>query len=576
MFIYADDICIVCPYFVQNRARAMQNALDMVSGECKELGLKINSVKIKAMAVKLDFDPPRLIIDNTPIEWVTDYKYLGVILNHHLSPVSQVKYLKHRISTRFAAMKRITSLSKGASHLLLRKFHVQAIVSQVEYAAPALTGLPTGLLTSLEVIQNNCMRLIAGAPMWTRLQLLRAETGLLPLANRIDIRLCAIVCKTIKAGRVSPLSNKLRGIINLHEDLTPPPTYVGRILQAIRRMGAQQVVLALREDSVHELFNPLAPWVPDPINTNFTTLLTTKALCSPQLMLQAANQSIRQTRTNNNYFTDGSVDRSIPATGAAVFSNNYVDSWRVSDHASTLQTELVAIAKALADLLSRQGDTTIHTDSKGAIEVITNNRMQENGRLLTTIRATAQIHAQRDRKITLNWIPSHVGVQGNEAADRMANEALKCTSIGVSLSKSNNQIKKLLIQNCLCRVKSDVRDAALGGSMTARWYTQVTGIDPHDISKDTNRRLAIIIHRLRLGYKCCWQIIGDEERPCQHCEVQPVNDPLDHYLLHCPSTTLLSQDLPTNPPITAEAVTKHILENIPLYSTFLSSYPPPR
>ncbi|XP_068246704.1 uncharacterized protein [Palaemon carinicauda] len=260
-------------------------------------------------------------------------------------------------------------------------------------------------------------------------------------------------------------------------------------------------------------------------------------------MLQAANQAIRQTSANNNYFTDGSVDRSIPATGAAVVSSNYVANWRVSDHASTLQTELVAIAKALADSLGRQGDTTIHTDSKGAIQAITNNKIIENVRLLTTIRATAQIYAQRSRKIALDWIPSHVGVQGNEAADR---------------------------------VKTDVREAALGGSMTARWYTQVTGMDPHGISRDTDRRLAVIIHRLRLGYKCSWQIVGDEERPCQHCETQPAEDPLDHYPLHCPNTTLLRQDLPANPPVTAEAVTKHILENIPTYRAYLTSYPPPR
>ncbi|XP_068209172.1 uncharacterized protein [Palaemon carinicauda] len=481
------------------------------------------------MAVKHDFEPPRLIINNTPIEWVNDYRYLGIMINRHLSPTSQVKYLKHRISTRFAAMKRITSLSRGASHLLLRRFYVQAIASQVEYAAPSLTGLQTGLLSSLEVIQNNGMRLITGAPMWTRLQLLRAETNLMPLANRVDIRLCATVCKTIKAGRASPLSNKLR-----------------------------------------------APWVPDPISTNFTVLPSTKALCPPQILLQAANQAVRQTWANNNYFTDGSVDRSIPATGAAVVSNNYVANWRLSDHASTLQTELVAIAKALADSLGKQGDTTIHTDSKGAIQAISNNKLQENVRLLSTIRATAQIHAQRGRKITLNWIPSHVGVQGNEAADRLANEALKCTSIGVSLSKSLKQIKNLLIQNCLSRVRSDVRDAALGGSMTARWYTQVTDMDPHDITRDTNRRIAVITHRLRLGYKCCWQIIGDEVRPCQHCEAQPAGDPLDHYLLHCPSTVLLRQDLPNHPPITAEAVTKNILENIPAYTAYLSSYPPPR
>ncbi|XP_068223538.1 uncharacterized protein [Palaemon carinicauda] len=559
IFIYADDICIVCPHTVQNKPGAMQRALDVISGGCRELGLKVNSIKTKAMAIKHDYDPPNLILNNTPIEWVDNYKYLGVIINKFLNPASQVKHLRHAVTSRYVAMKRLATLSKGASHQLLRKFHIQAIVAQVEYTAPILTCLPSRLLTSLEVIQNNSMRLITGAPMWTRLQLLRAETGLMPLADRIDLRLCAIISKTIRADRVCPLSNKIRGLINLHEDLDPPPNYVGRLLQAIRRVNMQQEVLAMRPDKNHVLFNPPAPWIPDPININFTILPTTKALCSPQEMLQAAMYAINKTNATDNYFTDGSVDRDIPATAAAVFSDNYVASWRVSDHASTLQTEQVAIAKALANSLSRQGDTTVHTDSRGAIQAILKNPITENVLLVTTIKATAQIHAQGGRKVTLNWIPSHVGIQGNEEADRLANNTLRCATIGVSLSKSLGQLKKLITYTCFSRVKSEVLEAARWGSMSARWYTNVTGMDPHDITRNTGRGLATVIHRLRLGYLCNWQVIGDEERPCKYCEDLTGEDPLEHYLLTCPSTTILRQSITSPPPMTAETITKHVL-----------------
>ena len=48
-----------------------------------------------------------------------------------------------------------------------------------------------------------------------------------------------------------------------------------------------------------------------------------------------------------NYYTDGSILQDEHLSGAAVFSNNFTASWRLSNTCSTLQTELVAIRQAL-------------------------------------------------------------------------------------------------------------------------------------------------------------------------------------------------------------------------------------
>ena len=53
------------------------------------------------------------------------------------------------------------------------------------------------------------------------------------------------------------------------------------------------------------------------------------------------------------------------------------------------------------------------------------------------------------------------------------------------------------------------------------------------------RRVATVVHRLRLGYPC-WEQINNEARACEFCDTIP-DDPLAHYLLHCPATDRLRQ-----------------------------------
>ena len=54
-----------------------------------------------------------------------------------------------------------------------------------------------------------------------------------------------------------------------------------------------------------------------------------------------------------------------------------------------------------------------------------------------------------------------------------------------------------------------------------------------------SRRMATIIHRLRLGYPC-WEEINNEVRACEYCDDIP-DEPLAHYLLQCPATDRLRQ-----------------------------------
>ncbi|XP_076053528.1 uncharacterized protein LOC143032544 [Oratosquilla oratoria] len=60
-----------------------------------------------------------------------------------------------------------------------------------------------------------------------------------------------------------------------------------------------------------------------------------------------------------------------------------------------------------------------------------------------------------------------------------------------------------------------------------------------------SRPQEVILHRLRLGYRCFWEIAGRQE-DCQHCGAVGANT-LVHYLTTCPASAFLRAGPATSP-----------------------------
>ena len=83
---------------------------------------------------------------------------------------------------------------------------------------------------------------------------------------------------------------------------------------------------------------------------------------------------------------------------------------------------MLAIYFAL-DMVKKQSvsvSTVIMTDSLAAIETIKNNKVLDNVQIIHSIKdLLAECH-----KVTIIWVPSHVGIRGNELADMLAKQSL--------------------------------------------------------------------------------------------------------------------------------------------------------
>lgn len=120
-------------------------------------------------------------------------------------------------------------------------------------------------------------------------------------------------------------------------------------------------------------------------------------------------------------YTDGSKTGS--GVGAsAVFPDRSL-SHTLSPHASIFTAELLAILIALSRILILDHDRpyVIYSDSRSALQAL--KTPYSKNALVSIVQRFLQLLHSRRKLITLCWIPAHVGVQGNESADKAARQA---------------------------------------------------------------------------------------------------------------------------------------------------------
>ena len=180
---YADDIVVIAigphaPTLLQTSLRGLHYKL-----QC--LGLKISLDKTKAMAFRAANPRRPLIIDNMPIEWVPVFQYLGINIDKELTLSPHIDYIQSRLTKRLNLMRALTSPEIGANAKVLRRFYTAAIRSIMDFAATSLIIAKPNLILKLDKLQNIALRIILGAPKWTKIKTMQKELTLLPVPLRL-------------------------------------------------------------------------------------------------------------------------------------------------------------------------------------------------------------------------------------------------------------------------------------------------------------------------------------------------------------------------------------------------------
>jgi ribonuclease HI len=563
---YADDVLILADG--PNQRQKIQETLKILEENAKTFSLKISEKKTKAMAFNSPDPQYNFSLYNKEIEWVKHHKYLGIFFDKHLKFNCHINYLHTKCLKRINLMKSLTTINKGASAKVLKTYYLTAIRSLIDYSAPVLSNITINNSTILQKIQNSAMRIILGAPLWTSVFNMQTELHILPIKDRImEINGNIIIKNMFNSERL--LSEDIRNNIN--------SLHISNITDLLNKADIHYKEIISNEtyNNIHEY----KPWEEVPAEFIMKKFVNNKKKANAQQLCRKYIKHISNVNKDKDLitYTDGSVDiKNNRAGSAAIIKNNNSKTIatlkkRLNGNVSSLQTELYAIALDLT--YSRNMKNTrkiIHTDSLNAIINIKKTIPTEEIQLTKTIHKLISIHKENDNNITFNYIPSHIGLVGNEQADIAAKQSLCNPNIDFILSPGSSALKSkfkryLHQKNTIGNNPDSITDSVIHYSIAAENIQSMNF---------KCRKQEVMAYRLLLGYKTYNQLIHIRTL-CDNC-INITDNPLVHYVCECNITSpyFNSSRIPTLE--NAAASINNIFSNKNHLLKVISKFPPPR
>jgi len=524
--LYVDDFAI---YISGKRSDAMKRQLQLALNALQQwtgtTGFSFSPSKTATMHIcrvrGCLKQSPELVLDNITLPHVAEYKYLGVLLDSSLTWRPHINNLRRSCGKTLNLLKCIANSSHGADRKTLLRLYIALLKPKLDYASEAYGSACRTLLDSLQPIQNAALRVATGALRTSPIVSLHAEAGLPPLSVYRDIKNTNFLLR-LNANNDQTVLNAAKNYNEgqfLRNEKKPRPFLMRS--ETIIRMN--NVDLNQLED---EKTNIVPPWKVNNVSSCDVLLHHKKSDLPPGAAKTAFEIHRREHRQSMQIFTDGS--KTNAGTAYAFCCQDHVVSRKISPIATVFTAELKAISNALRYALDSDCQMiTIFTDSRSAIDSI----IQFNSKHPIAQEIQALI-SNSNKSFTLCWVPSHVGVEENEKADRAAREAVEDGQV------DDCKVPRTDFQ---CKMKKVLRE---------RWKDEWTNVENNKLrefkpnvtafknSFSDNRVWEVKLARLRIGHcKLTHQyLLAGGERP--YCEDCLVPNSVKHFLIECPSLSV--------------------------------------
>ena len=182
---FADDLVAVS---VANSLSEIESELQDATNQLVQLaeneGMVINVEKTKVMVFGDVSNNVRVMIHKTPLENVTSFKYLGVVLDKTLDFGMHVEYAAGKAKRALSKMCTLIKGRQGISIKTAVDLYKSLVRPHLEYAIPAWANISEKYLTKLECAQSQCLKRVIGAKTHSASSAVEVISGIIPIRYR--------------------------------------------------------------------------------------------------------------------------------------------------------------------------------------------------------------------------------------------------------------------------------------------------------------------------------------------------------------------------------------------------------
>ncbi|XP_077541080.1 uncharacterized protein LOC144153302 [Haemaphysalis longicornis] len=417
MAVYADDIAIWThrPTGENRRVRAcLQTALDSVAAFLASRGLVLSEAKTQAFmrhpsGKTARRQAPEFVLNGKPLPWRLQVTYLGFLVDCRLTWMMMMR----RAAGVLHGVRQLLARGNGCSHRVALRIYNSMATSAVLYALPLVT-LKRRRWGELELDQRRAIRLCLDLPRYS------------PVAGTYtEAATWTIEMRALQTGlrHIDRLQKSLDGAALLQRFRGRPNSQMGTLL----KLYEENIVVPQRPR-----LEPPLPGTGEALQiaTKLPGVRSKRTTPHAAIYQEVATLLHEGASGRLHVYTDGSV---LPHTGTAAAACTAPAlgasrTCRLPFPASSTTAELAGLHLAADLLLERAGQDSqalVLTDSRPALLRLREADQPSSscGHVETSFAAKLHAVASGGCNIRLQWLPSHMGIPGNDAADALAKGA---------------------------------------------------------------------------------------------------------------------------------------------------------
>ncbi|UYV81538.1 hypothetical protein LAZ67_20001475 [Cordylochernes scorpioides] len=475
--------------------------------------------------------------ENACCEDLSTNSKITILIDESTTLTLHIEEVIRKGRDRLKILKYISGREWGADATTLKLTYTSLIRPILEYGYQIYGTASETNLKSLERIQLSASRIITGLRNTCPNDIVLYEADIMPLKDRRSYNLPKYINKIKSYGNKHRTS---KYILNWESNLRlkkEGPLHLAKRNEFLK--------YKVEKNYLAEKNSPCKPLQ----NVIFNATLnepTNKQYQNPEYLKQLSLEIINNIPKNAiTIYTDGSRDElGHTGSGCLIKTTNGIEKMnrRNPDFCSVFRSELIAIYEALKSIrTTNYQDIWILTDSRSAIQ-----HWSHTGELRDKVSRNIIGYLQKlskTSKIHLQWIPSHVGIEGNEAADVLAKKDTK-----EPLPQKNKLTFKEIETIAKTKINKNWRIPP-----KHTWYS---GVNPGGALNIRNRQHQTTLTRFRTGHLKPLKIENNNKiyPTCPKCSLVPA---APEHILACIRCT--KQDLWERPLLIIKQLEEHEL-----------------